>query len=243
MYLILTGALACSSESEEENLEPCLNKGTQGATSTCLKPTMPLEYYAEQSSKYFDTLDIDADPNSLPNYSELVARWEWEPWLLLTGYGRDDMILTGEALKRGDPSTVPLRECKGFDKQPFGRCYVVFEYEHGPCPIYEEFTFNDAGEMTFIEAWSNLPELLPHKNPSDRWAENESLNRLSTRVPGLGNAEGRIEPRGPWLDRAGKNDAEVADFALRATDWWTYWYDELEKADDDFFAQGCGWNK
>ena len=89
-----------------------------------------------------------------------------------------------------------------------------FEYEHGPCPIYEEFA-QRRGEMTFIEAWSNLPELLPHKTPAIA-GPSESLNRLSTRVPGLGNVDGKIEPLGPWLDRAGKTDSDVADFALRS---------------------------
>jgi len=177
----------------------------------------------------------------MPNYSERVARWEWPPWLILTGYGREDMISTSKTLKQFDPSTVPIRDCRAFDKQPFARCYVVFEYEEGPCPIYEEFTFNDAGEMTFIEAWSDLPHLLPHMNPKDRWGESESLNRLSTRIPGLGNPQGLIEPRGPWLDKAGRADPEVADFATRVTDWWTYWYEELQSVPPDFFAQGCGW--
>ena len=63
--------------------DPCLYEGTSGATSTCLAPSWPPEYYAEQASMYFDTLDVDASPDSIPNYAEDVARWEWPPWLKL----------------------------------------------------------------------------------------------------------------------------------------------------------------
>ena len=219
--------------------DPCLNEGTDGASATCLTPKFPASYYAEQSSRYFDTLDVDADPESVPNYSELVVRWEWPPWLLLTGFGRQDMIDTGLLLKAGDPSTVPVRDCRGFDTQPFGRCYVVFEYEGGSCPIYEEFTFNDQGEMTFIEAWSDLPGLRPAPLATDRWAE--VSGRLSTRVPGLGNAEGRIDLDSTWMKAAAAADPDVAELAERAADWWTFWYEALATAPKDFFAKGCGW--
>ena len=121
----------------------CLNEGTPGATASCLTPTRSPEYYADEANKYFDTLDIDADRSRIPDYSPRVARWEWPPWLLLTGYGSEDMIQSGDTLRAVDPSTVPTRDCRGFSEQPFARCYVVFEYEGGSCPIYEEFVFND----------------------------------------------------------------------------------------------------
>ncbi len=218
----------------------CRNAGTGGATAACLTPTQTPEYYVEQAEKYFDTLDVDAPADSIPNYSELVARWEWPPWLLLTGYGRDVMISTAEGLREVDPSTVPERDCRFFEVQPFARCRVVFEYEEGPCPIYEEFVFNDAGEMTFIEAWSDLPGMLP-TGDDDPWAEAPDAGRLSTRVPGLGNAEGRIDLDSEWMLAAVGDDADVADFVERAGDFWGTWFAELEAADDDFFAHGCGW--
>ena len=239
--LCMAIAGGCDAESTPGLPENCLNPGTPGATSTCLKPTMPAAHYVEQAEKYFDTLDINADPNSIPDYSELVARWEWPPWLLLTGYGRDDMIETAFALHDVDPSTVPERDCRAFDVQPFARCYVVFQYDEGPCPIYEEFTFNDAGQMTFIEAWSDLPALLPQAGLDDRWGERNDLGRISTRVPGLGNAQGRIDLSSSWMAEAGATDPEVADFATRAGDWWMYWFDLLADSPTDFFAQGCGW--
>lgn len=219
----------------------CRNAGTDGATASCLTPTQTPEYYAEQASKYFDTLDIEAPPESKPNYAALVVRWEWAPWLLLTGYTAEAMNDTSAILKQFDPSTVPTRDCRGFDTQPFARCYVVFEYEGGLCPIYEEFSFNDAGEMTFIEAWSDLDGLRPMTDPADTWAEAADLPRLSNRVPGLGNATGTIDFESPWMKEAAAEDADVADLAARAENWWAAWSDALAAAPADFFAKGCGW--
>jgi len=183
---------------------------------------------------------VSADPGSIPDCADLVARWEWPPWLLLTGYGAADMIEVGRALKELDPSTVPVRDCRFFPDQPFARCYVQFEYAEGPCPIYEEFTFNDQGQMTFIEAWSDLPDLLPVR-VDDPWAEAPDFPRLSTRIPGLGNETGTINPDGEWMMQAAAEDPLVADFALRITDWWRYWLEAVARAEEDFFATGCGW--
>lgn len=225
---------------ETPALDPCLNDGKDGATATCLSPTKDAAYYVAEANAYFDTLDVDADPESVPDYHELVVRWEWPPWLLLTGYGKQTMIDTGLLLKELDPSTVPERDCRFFDRQPFARCVVVFEYEGGSCPIYEEFTFNDTGQMTFIEAWSHISGLTP-VSASDPWAETTDIKRLSTRIPGLGNATGTLDLESSWMKEAAKDDADVADFALRATDQWGYWSQALSAAPKDFFAQGCGW--
>ncbi|MEZ4268363.1 MAG: hypothetical protein R3F39_18520 [Myxococcota bacterium] len=225
----------------------CENAGTAGATSRCLTATRAPEYYVDEALKYFDTLDVDADRDRIPAYSDLVARWEWPPWLLLTAYERQVMLDTAEILRVGDPSTVPVRDCRFFAVQPFARCYVSFEYADGSCPIYEEFTFNDQGETTFIEAWSDLPGLNATADATDRWAEGaegakgEGVHRLSTRVPGLGNATGRIDLDSEWMAAAAAGDAEVADFVFRARDMWDAWFDLLGASDDDFFAQGCGW--
>jgi len=228
--------------------EGCENPGTPGATARCLTPKQTPAYYIEQSLKYFDTLDVEADPASIPNYSDLVARWEWPPWLKLTAFDRDTMNSTAEVLRQFDPSTVPVRDCRAFDVQPFGRCTISFKYEEPDlCPIYEEFVFNDQGEITFIEAWSDLPGLVPNVDPADRWAEGPEgpmgvgVHRLSTRVPGLGNATGRIDLRSTWMRDAEAADPEVADFAMRARDQWKYWRQELSAAGDDLYARGCGW--
>ena len=219
----------------------CLNTGTEGATASCLSPTQTPEYYVEQAENYFDTLDLDADPESIPDYSELVARWEWPPWLLLTGYERETMLQVGALLREYDPSRVPERDCRFFDQQPFARCYVVFDYEGRPCPIYEEFVFNDAGEMTFIEAWSDLPGMLPMDRDADQWAEGGDVPRLSTRVPGLGNMDGRIDLESDWMHAAEAADEDVAEFAKRARDQWRYWTREMADAGNDLFERGCGW--
>ena len=221
--------------------DPCRDAGTDAATATCLQPTRDPAYYVAQAEAYFDTLDIDADPNSVPVYADLVARWEWPPWLLLTGYGRDVMVSTGKLLKKGDPSTVPTRDCRAFTTQPFARCRVVFSYKGGPCPIYEEFTFNEAGEMTFIEAWSDLPTLVPTQDPSDLWGERSPIGRLSTRIPGLGKTDGRIDLDGAAMATAAANDPDVADFVKRAKDFWPTWTQQLADAPTGFFAMGCGW--
>ncbi len=241
---ILTVA-GCATETTESEPAPtgdaCRNAGTDGATATCSKPTQTPEYYIAQAEKYFDTLDVAADPESVPNYSPLVVRWEWPPWLLLTGYTAETLISTGKLLKKADPSTVPKRDCRYFPVQPFARCRVVFDYEGGPCPIYEEFVFNDAGEMTFIEAWSDLPGMVPTTDPKDPWGERGDIGRLSTRVPGLGKPDGRIDANSAWMIEAGKTDKDVAELAKRVQDQWKYWGEELANAPDGFFAKGCGW--
>lgn len=229
---------------DEDTASPranCVNAGTEAATAGCLVPTMEPAYYVDQANKYFDTLDTSQPVESIPNYSDLVARWEWPPWLLLTGYERQPMIDSSLLLREGDPSTVPVRDCRFFDEQPFARCYVVFEYEEGLCPIYEEFVFNDAGEMTFIEAWSDIPGMLPFTDANDRWAEGADVSRLSTRVPGLGNADGRIDPAADWMTEAAADDEVLLDFIYRANDFWATWLEQLSDSPEDFFAIGCGW--
>ena len=111
----------------------------------------------------------------------------------------------------------------------------------GSCPIYEEFVFNDQGEMTFIEAWSDQPGLLPMPDPDDRWAEAPNVPRLSTKVPGLGSATGLIDLDSDAMQEAAAEDAEVADFVRRARDFWASWFEATRGAGADYFARGCGW--
>jgi len=119
---------------------------------------------------------------------------------------------------------------------------VTFEYAEGSCPIYEEFVFNDQGEMTFIEAWSDQPGYLPMADPSDRWAEGPDVYRLSTKVPGLGNELGLIDLESAGMQEAAAADAELADFVRRAEDFWPAWLEASAAAGPDYFARGCGWN-
>jgi hypothetical protein len=220
----------------------------ENSFSTCLTPKQSPEYYVEQSLKYFDTLDASASRESIPNYSELVARWEWPPWLKLTGIGREMMIDSDKLVVELTPSTVPIRDCRAFSVNPFGRCRVSFQYDGGPCPIYEEFTFNDQGEMTFIEAWSDLPGYLPMADEEDKWGEGAGVHRLSTKIPGLGKADGLIVPDGAAMRRAAARDAEIADFARRANDFYTTYAEELLKSggslsEDELYGIGCGWKQ
>ncbi len=201
--------------------DPCDH---DGALATCLEPTQSVEI------------------EDWPPYSELVARWEWPPWLKLTAYTRENIEAT-DTLLTMYPSVVPERDCRAFDTQPFGRCYVVFYYdahEGRGCPIYEEFTFNDAGEITWIEAWSDVEGLRPTSD-EDRWGEQSDIGRLSNRIPGLGNAGGRIDLDSEWMQAAAAEDADVADFVERANDWYETWLEEYTNAPDDYWDIGCGW--
>ena len=246
LLMIALSYSACHDEhskSKDSQLgDPCMHANSLAATATCLVATQEPNYYIQQALLYFDTLDLNAPEENIPDYHVQVARWEWPPWLLLTGFGAEDMINTSLALRRIDPSTVPIRDCRFFPVQPFARCYVMFEYEKGACPIYEEFTFNDVGEMTFIEAWSLSAEEV-FASEEVEWGERDDFPRLSTRIPGLGQAKGSIPYEQDELNRIAEemNDSEVLDYLERITNWRRYWAQELGEADRDFFAQGCGW--
>ncbi len=232
--------LACTSN-PKNNASDC---DTDAAKADCLQPTMPADHYVEQAHLYFNTMDTAEDRTIHPDYAEFVARWEWPPWLLLTAFGHDH-ILSTDTLLRAYPSTIPERDCRFFEQQPFARCRVVFFYEDPDhegrgCPIYEEFVFNDAGEMTFIEAWSDLPGHLPMPD-DDTWAESDSVSRLSTQIPGLGTPSGRIQLDSDEMTQAALDDADIADFVHRANNWLETWTQAYSDAGDDLWERGCGW--
>lgn len=160
-----------------------------------LNPRFSSRYHAEQGYWYFDTLDTYAPRISSPDYASHVIRWEWPPWLFLTGHKDHWMAL--DRLLVLYPTEITKRECKGFLIQPFSRCRVTFHYKwiDSHVEIYEEFTFNDAGEITFIEAWSDKNGYRPMDARTDYWAEGDNVARLSTRVPGLGRPDGRYQLR------------------------------------------------
>jgi len=234
--VLLLALVGCAKDSA---VDPCEG---DDALAACSSPTQSPEYYASISSAYFDTMDYRVALESWPPYAETVARWEWPPWLKLTAYGRED-IEASDTLLTFYPSIVEDRDCRGFDTQPFGRCRVTFYYDDHdgrPCPIYEEFTFNDAGEVTWIEAWSDLPGYLP-MDDADEWAEGGGVNRLSARIPGLGGASGRIDLDSEAMAAAEAEDADVADFVWRARDWQAAWIEETLAAGDGIWEEGCGW--
>lgn len=225
--------------------DPSVCTPAAGALATQLTPRFAPAYYIEQGSLYFDAIDVTAPAESVPTYAKLVARWEWPPWLKLTGYTSAMMAATDMLVKAGAPAAITPRDCRFFPVQPFARCRVAFRYTGmgagKPCQIYEEFTFNDQGEMTFIEAWSDLPQLLPTADPADPWAEGRGVHRLATKIPGLGTPTGRIELDGACMKQAAARDPEVADFVARANDFWPAWADENTRAGSDYFTRGCGW--
>jgi hypothetical protein len=225
-----------------ESVPPCEVGDGAGAVSTCATPQQEPEWYEEQALLYFDTLESDFEVGTGPDYAPGVARWEWPPWLKLTGYGSEEMEQV-DAVIRIIPTSVPVRDCQAFDVQPFARCRVEFHYEDHPglpCPIYEEFTFNDAGQTTFIEAWSDDPSLLPMADSADEWGEGET-SRLSTRIPGLGSPDGALDLDAAWMSEAAANDPDVLDFVTRAQDFYGTWLEEYLAAEDDVFEAGCGW--
>lgn len=209
------------------------------ATSPCAAPTQAPEHYVAQGLAYFDTLDEGG--TATPTYAEGVIRWEWPPWLLLTGYGAAMIEAADRLVLAAQPgTTVPVRDCRAFDVQPFGRCRVVMDYQGKPCPIYEEFTFDPEGRMTFVEAWSDLPGLRP-TGEDDPWAEGADVHRLSTRIPGLGGPTGVFEPHGEATTAAAATDPELADLVARIDDFWGAWSRALAEAGPGLYPEGCGW--
>ena len=243
---VLLAAAACAAEeappAADQQAAACKQAGA-AALSACSKPTQSAAYYVDQAQRYFDALDTRAPADRVPVYAELAARWEWPPWLKLTGYTGAQLETTDKVVKLSAPAVVSNRDCRAFAVQPFARCRVSFDYTNQTkgCAIYEEFTFNDAGELTFIEAWSDRPGLTPIVDPADPWGERGPIGRLSTRIPGLGSASGRIEVAGAAMQAAAKADPDVADFVKRTQDFWTWLSAESETQGKDYFAVGCGW--
>ncbi len=205
------------------------------AFSTELKPKFEAHYYTTQGLNYFDTLDSYAKNVSKPKYSENVIRWEWYPWLKLTGHKR--WMMKVDVLLTLYPTRVTNRVCRFFDAQPFCRCRVWFEYLgiKKPVKIYEEFTFNDSGEMTFIEAWTDEVGLLPMDAAFDPWGEKKEVKRLSTRIPGLGTPSGFIGVSDRHLKNLATKDNDLKDLTLRLESPIYYWFKELFRSISEFF--------
>ncbi|MBC7531766.1 MAG: hypothetical protein H7318_09325 [Oligoflexus sp.] len=172
-----------------------------------------LSYKRPLEKKEWNSVNRLLDKYTLhPHYSPRVIRFELPPWLLTTGYGEKSMKNVDELL-RLTPTDYKSIDCESFPVQPFGRCHVVFLYgrddpktakdDRVECPIYEEFTFNDRGEMSFIEAWTDKSGYLPMP-AEDHWAEQAGVSRVSTSVPGLGQASGFIDPFSPAFAAAAR---------------------------------------
>ncbi|KAJ1625021.1 hypothetical protein T492DRAFT_1042876 [Pavlovales sp. CCMP2436] len=202
------------------------NCGTTGALASCLQPTQSARAYLRQADLYFNSVDPELynpldSPTTLgyPNYSPTAMRWEWPPWLLLTAFTKDQFIVVDGIDRKESPFSVPKvnRECKYYNSSPFVRCAVNLwstgvnrtTLESWPtssvtcgCTIWEEFTFNNDGEVTFVEAWS-------HSLPKSA--------RMSARIPGLGQPSGAIDPNdGVVWDPIAAVQPDVATLHARA---------------------------
>lgn len=127
--------------------------------SSAVKRNVPDEYYINQANEYFNSLDT-TKREYMPKYNQNVARFEWPPWLLLTGLGKERTIAIDEAIRLMGPCVCVDRNHKLFASNPFVRSVITFYYgkediekKIHPVRIYEEFTFNSIGEITFVEAW------------------------------------------------------------------------------------------
>lgn len=229
-FMVAVLASSACKTAKQSGAEQNAVTDVDSALSTRLTPKFTAAYYIDQGVKYFRTMESSVPIRVKPEYSDLVIRWEWHPWLLLTGYKRRNLIDTDILLKLY-PTKYDTIDCQYFIKQPFCRCHVIFNYSETRIPIYEEFTFNDQGEITFIEAWSDFPSLLP-MDTTDYWAEAENVNRLSTRVPGLGNNEGRIDRKADWMLRASETDTVLADMLHRLRRPFNTWVKEYFKQKD-----------
>ena len=224
--LLLCSSISCTNEKSNYPKTIQQNCGNGGALATCLSPKFDSAYYVEQGIKYFQTMQSDIPNSVIPNYAGSVIRWEWAPWLLLTGYGKD-FLITSDILLKLNPTQYYKLDCKYFEEQPFCRCHVIFDYSGDSCPIYEEFTFNDQGQITFIEAWSDFESLLPQNmnagndgiwSEDEYWAKQANIKRLSTKVPGLGNTYGKIDINSEWMTAAVSVDTDVAEMVRRIKD-------------------------
>jgi hypothetical protein len=222
LVLLLFFISSCNTEKKIEPIIP-QNCGTDGALATCLTPKFDSAYYIEQGVKYFLTMQSDIPINIIPNYADFVIRYEWPPWLLLTGYGKKFMI-DSDILLKLNPTKYDTIDCKFFKDQPFCRCHVIFDYSGEKCPIYEEFVFNDQGQITFIEAWSDFESTLPKNmnagtdgvwSEDEYWAKQKDVRRISTLIPGLGNRTGKINTASSYFLNAVSADSTIADLATR----------------------------
>lgn len=240
--LVTVTALGCAG-GENQSPKTEVECGGPDDLLACSEPNLDPQVYVDAALAYFNTMDSRVPLETFPDYSETVARWEWPPWLKLTAWTRENIELT-DRLLRAYPSIVEDRDCRAFSEAPFARCRITFYYETHegrPCPIYEEFAFNEAGQITWIEAWSDLPDLLPLNPANDPWAESANFPRLSSRIPGLGTSDGFIDTTSTAMSEAAAADSDVADFLVRTQDWAGTWAAEAAAAGEEMWAEGCGW--
>lgn len=219
--------------------------------STLVQPTKPPASYIKRANRYFNQLESKFTHywfwhGKLPSYGPLVSRWEWPPdWYRLTGFQRDPTIRVDTVIRDAVPCICVNRSHVFSPTNPFVRSVVTFYYgsqgnKGKAIYIYEEFTFNDLAEMTFIEAWSiskegfdNLTQLAQSNRPwpdkpqgttqtdgvTDASEPDIAFTRLSTVIPGLGLNHGEIALKGDQMNEAAQQNATVKEFQREAGDF------------------------
>ena len=197
--------------------------------SITLIPQFSKSYYIEQTDVYFDSLDTNKKKGH-PKYSPTIARWEWPPWLILTAFKLENIHIIDTAIRESGPCICVNRNHNFFQQNPFIRTVVTFYYgkndiekKKNSIQIYEEFTFNDYGEITFIEAWYDQPylDLLPQLDTQGWPIVQSDVKRLSTQIPGLGSPGGQIDLNSDEMIACANKNQIVADFCLRAKNFDT----------------------
>jgi hypothetical protein len=220
--------------------------------STGVLPNEPNTTYIAEADKYFNQLESNFTydillPGKLPSYAPLVARWEWPPdWYRLTGFKKVATLLADTTIRDAVPCICVDRTHVFSPINPFARSVVTFYYGSkgaaggDPIYIYEEFTFNDLAEMTFIEAWSITkegfdtltqlaqnnqpwPDPPPGTNQTDGVTDAPEpiipFTRLSTQIPGLGLGHGEIDLNGEPMNEAARQNPTIAEFQREAHDF------------------------
>jgi hypothetical protein len=212
--------------------------------STLVQPTKPPASDIKRADRYFNQLESKFTHylfwhGKLPSYAPLVARWEWPPnWYRLTGFRKNPTIDADTMIRDAVPCICVNRTHIFCQTNPFARSVVTFYYgskgsKGTPIYIYEEFTFNDLAQMTFIEAWSiteegfnTLTQLAQNNQPwpdrpegttqtdgvTDAQTPLIPFTRLSTKIPGLGLNHGEIEVDGDRMNKAAQQDPTVGAF-------------------------------
>lgn len=163
----------------------CIQSIFEGDTSlsTTLKPNRKEIFYRMLIDRYFDNMENKIAEEV--GYSKNVARYEHRYGLTGLGNYRTKYV---DTLIKANKSICTYREYCFNEIQPFIRAKVTFFYDDdiltkkNPYPLYLEFTFNTACEITFIEIWKNDDSL---KKDDKDWPNIE--DRISTKVPGLGS--------------------------------------------------------
>lgn len=189
-----------------------------GATLYVMSPAMPApktaltpEYFQNEAYAYFDSIDFFVFGRPAPHYASSVVRWEWHPWLQLTGYGR--WSLKFDVLQKLYPTRIRNRNCSVHANAPQVRCHVTFGYigQSKTAAIYEEFTFNEVGEISFIEAWSDTSDITAQ-------AEAGTLKRMSV-----------------LAQQSDSQDPDVLDMRTRMQHPLYYWFIEAARFSMDLF--------